>query len=392
MVVLKRILLVYLLSIAAPVAYAEWYSASGQAVVFDNHLALARQQAAAMALRKIYNEAGISLAAMELLGSDELGSELFVLKQSVPLQQLIIQQEYQKDDLLTITLSAEVWPGASICRNERNIAKAILLAPLRIVEPAVQTVYEGLDLTAEINRRFIDTLGQARTDFLIKTVLPAPLDISYEAKQAAALAALALEHESQYILSGRITNLAFGRKAGKLFSQDSWNRQFSMETTLTDGLTGQLIQRKTYRARTNWPYSPTAQFSASSDQLWRSAYGIEIERLLQVAADDAASALSCARLKAQVIHTKANRVLLSAGSRQGVVKGDRFRILNISTLPNQQFHRYQFTRHDGALLKVTQVYPDYAEAIPVAAGTFLVAQVRDIVQLENDSGDSNDEY
>jgi len=378
----KYALLCCLLPFAAA---AQWYSGSGTAVVFDDNRQLARQQAAKQALRSTLLQAEVSLAALSLFRHDNADAELFTLHAGLPVTQIVIEEEHERDGRLSVTLKADIWPQQSLC-EQRSVAKALLLAPFSLAPGAAQAALHNTELTAEINQRFYGAVQAASTDFLVKAVAPAPLAAPEQYQSATAaqqLRYLAESAQAQFVLSGRLRNLAFGRQAGNLLKKDRWTRQFALELSVFDGVSGNLIQSKTYQSRTLWPYAVKAQPDPASDQLWRSDYGIELQRLLHDAVDDAATALSCVRVKAQVIRVTDNSVAISAGSRQGLLPGDRFSLSYSGSFTDSWGNRYQSSTQEPVQLEVIRVYPDHADTRPLNQHYPAAIQVRDQVQQDS---------
>ncbi|MDP2717073.1 flagellar assembly protein T N-terminal domain-containing protein [Rheinheimera sp.] len=376
----------YLLWCLLPfVASAEWYSGSGSAVVFDDNRQLARQQAAKQALRSALLQAEVSLVALSLFRHDEVGAELFTLHAGLPVAQIVIEEEHETDNRLSVTLKADIWPQQSMC-EQRSVAKALLLAPFSLASGAAQAALHNTELTAEINQRFFAAVRAASTDFLVKAVAPAPLAAPQQYQSATAaqqLRYLAESAQAQFVLSGRLRNLAFGVQPGNLLKKDRWTRQFALELSVFDGVSGSLIQSKTYQSRTLWPYAVKAQPDPGSDQLWRSDYGVELQRLLHDAIDDTAALLSCVRIKAQVIRVTDAGVAISAGSRQGVQVGDRFSLSYTDSFTDSWGNRYQSSTQEPAQLEVIRVYPDHADTRPVNQRYPAAVQVRDQVQQDS---------
>lgn len=361
---------------------AEWFSGSGTAVIFENNRALARQQAARQALRNVLIQAEVSLAALDLFRQEELFGELFTLHSSVPISQIIIQEEYERDGQLSITLKADVWPQANLC-NDRNVAKALLLTPFSLAADSAQVGLGNIELTKEINTRFASAIQRSPADFLIKAVTPVALFPPEQYQKHTAiqqLRSMSDNTQTQFIVSGRIRNLSFGRNPGRALKSESWIRQFALEISLLEGASGLLIHTENYQTRTLWPHSITTQVDAGSDQLWRSDFGIELQRLINEAVDDLAKVLSCVRVKAQVIRMQGNTITISAGSRQGLKPGDIFSLLYSNSFTDSWGNNYTSTEEAKALLEVFRVYPDHAEARLDNQHYLVPVSIRDQVQ------------
>lgn len=364
---------------------AEWYSGSGTAVVFDDNRQLARQQAAKLALREVLLQADVSLAAMELFHRQDLAEELFTLHSSVPVSQIIIQEEHERDGQLSITLKADVWPQVNLC-DDRSIAKALVLTPFSLSAGATQVALGNNELNKEINSRFHTAIQRSPADFLVKAISNEPLFAPEQFQHSSAqhqLRYMAESAQAQFIIAGRLRNLAFGRQAAGLLKKERWVRQFALEVSVLDGASGRLIQTKQYQTRVLWPFAITTEVNPASDQLWRADFGVEVQRLVYEAVDDIAAALSCVRVKAQVIRVAGGNVTISVGSRQGVKPGDTFSLLHSDSFTDSWGNSYAVTAENDSQLEVVRVYPDHAETRPVKANYLAPVQVRDLVQLDS---------
>ena len=383
MVVLMRIFSVLLFSLYCGALSAEWFSASGTAVIFDDNRQLARQQAARQALRDVLLQADVSLAALSVINAEPLGEELFTLSAGLPVLQIVVLEEDERDNRLSLTLKADVWPQASLC-PDRTLSKAVLLTSFNLAEGATQVAQSNTGLADEVSRRFAATLQHASADFLLKQgasySLPAADKLQSPAAQQQ-LQKIAQAAQAQFIVSGQLRNLSFGALPGNLLSKKSWTRQFALDVSVTDGISGALIQSKTYQTRTLWPVPLTTPIDSASDQLWRSDYGLEVQRLLRDAVDDIANTLACTPVKAQVVRIVPQGVAISVGSRQGVKNGDIFRLFYSESFTDSWGNQYRQLTQDSFELEVTQVYPDHALTRALSQHSVLPVQVRDLVQI-----------
>lgn len=383
MVVLMRLLSTVLFVLYSCSLSAEWFSASGTAVIFDDNRQLARQQAARQALRDVLLQADISLAALSVINTEPLGDELFTLSAGLPVLQIVVLEEDERDNRLSITLKADVWPQASLC-PDRTLSKALLLTAFNLAEGATQVAQSNTGLAAEVSRRFASTIQHAQADFLLKQgaaySLPA-VDKLQSASAQQQLQNMAQAAQAQFIVSGQLRNLSFGVQPGNLLSKKSWTRQFALDVSVMDGTSGALIQNKTYQTRTLWPVSLTTPLDSGSDQLWLSDYGVEVQRLLRDAVDDIAQTLACTPVKAQVLRVVPQGVAISAGSRQGVKNGDIFRLFYSDSFTDSWGNQYRQLTQDSIELEVTQVYPDHALTRALTQHNVLPVQVRDLVQI-----------
>ncbi|EKE70578.1 flagellar assembly protein T N-terminal domain-containing protein [Gallaecimonas xiamenensis] len=380
MVVLTRFWLLWLC--CAPLQ-AAWYNGTGTAPVINDNQALARQQAARAALRDALLQAGASVSLMGEVADGTLTDSLFQVRAQGHINQVQKLEEHIKDDRVTVTLRADIWNDGALCDSHLT-SKSLVLVPFSLKEPQ-QSAWGALEALPQVlSQRLLAELTQASADFLPKTLLPAPLALDPDQLALAdrqALQALALQYQAQYLVLGRISNLALGRVEGGLLSKDQLVRQFAMELYLIDGISGLPILSRPYQSRTYWPFALNARVGAGSDQLWQSAYGLEIQRLLRQGVEDMSEALKCVRPKARVVRVGHDSLDVAMGARQGVRIGDVFRLLHQYHLGGDQ--GYSSLDEEQRELEVVQVFPDHSQLAPQNGDMPMNIQIRDLVQLDS---------
>lgn len=100
-------------------------------------------------------------------------------------------------------------------------------------------------------------------------------------------------------------------------SSDQLIRQYGMTLYLIDGISGLPILSKRYESRTLWPFAVNAQLDVQSDQLWQSAYGLEISRLVRAGIEDMSEALKCVHPKTRVIRVEGGSLDVAMGGAKG---------------------------------------------------------------------------
>lgn len=389
MVVLTRIIAVscglFAMLFFSVTSKGETYTGNGIAAVIENNTALAKQQAARMALREALLKAGASVALLQEVEPGDLAENIFNLLPNPQITQIRILEEYQKQEQIMMSLSADIWAEGGFC-DGRQLSKAISVIPLTIADPE-QAAWGGLQqLPAEISARLHQELHRAEADFVVKTMADAPVTTHPEritADTRRQLAYLAEQHLSQYLVMGRITNMAMGKLDGSIFRSDKLVRQFAMQLTLIDGFSGLPVQTREYQTRSEWPFGLTAAINPLADQFWRSAYGLEIARLLRDATDDISLALQCAKPRSKVIRVNAAGAYIGIGARQGVRVGDHFRLMYRSDFSDQWGTGYRSATEEPVMLEVTQTYPDHSLIVPQDKSRLLNIQLKDQVQFEN---------
>ncbi|WP_115717923.1 flagellar assembly protein T N-terminal domain-containing protein [Gallaecimonas mangrovi] len=380
---MKRCLLA--LFLVSNLANAAWYTGTGSAPIINGNKEMARQQASKAALRNAIIKAGASVSLVNEIDDGSLTKNAVQVRAKGHVNQIQRVEEYTKDDKIMVTLRADIWNGESVCDGHLT-SKSVAVVPMTLEHPE-QAAWGGLEsMPAELSQHIFDQMNQAKADFLTKTLLHRPIlvnpdQMSPDDQQA--LQSLAEQKQVQYIVMGQIDNMALGKIEGGLLSSDELVRQFGMTLYLIDGVSGLPILDKRYQTRTVWPFDMNARLGAESDQLWSSAYGMEITRLINTGIEDMSEALKCVHPKTRVIRVYGEHLDVAMGARQGVRVGDVFHLAHQYNYTDNQGVAYSNLNEENTEFEVVRVYPDHSQLAPLNGDMPQNVQIRDLVQLDS---------
>lgn len=108
-------------------------------------------------------------------------------------------------------------------------------------------------------------------------------------------------------------------------------RSFSVDIFVHDGFTGQLLMQENYMTAGLWNLDPTIKTGFTGAGFYKQDYGQKVSELQQKIAKDLAEKLQCEPFTARINRVEDSNVWISAGSAQGLKRGDKLTIYRRST-------------------------------------------------------------
>lgn len=108
-------------------------------------------------------------------------------------------------------------------------------------------------------------------------------------------------------------------------------RSFSVDLFVHDGFTGQLLMQENYITAGLWNLDPTIKTGFTGAGFYKQDYGQKVSELQQKIAKDLAEKLQCEPFTARINRVEDSNVWISAGSAQGLKRGDKLTIYRRST-------------------------------------------------------------
>jgi hypothetical protein len=139
---------------------------------------------------------------------------------------------------------------------------------------------------------------------------------------------IAERYDAQYLISGALNDISLSRMNADPDSYHNVVRNFSVTFSLFDGITGNKIKSYSYKESSPWPFGYRLNLKFNDASLSNSAFGSHIFQILMRSIEDISSDIKCARLRARVIESRADSLMISAGTIQGVNVGDSFVLHN----------------------------------------------------------------
>lgn len=203
-------------------------------------------------------------------------------------------------------------------------------------------------------------------------------------EMAQAARRLAKRHHAQLVLSGEVLDMSMahsreGFNPGPInrarnglvntlhlpSAWDSRQRQFVLQLTLRDGITGEPLSRRQYQSRGAWNAGTPHRVGFDSPRFWDTDYGRELGELIDRAGEDLGEHIRCQPLTASLdIPTHPGQIILHSGTNQGLKAGDRLRLYKVifRTVPGHyQVYRTHLVGSD-ALVEVQDARDSYSLA------------------------------
>lgn len=108
-------------------------------------------------------------------------------------------------------------------------------------------------------------------------------------------------------------------------------RSFSVDLFVHDGFTGQLLIQENYMTAGLWNLDPTIKTGFTGAGFYKQDYGQKVRELQQKIVKDLAEKLQCEPFTAKINRVEDSNVWISAGSAQGLKRGDKLTIYRRST-------------------------------------------------------------
>jgi|GEM_PF-4925732 len=312
--------------------FADSFVGVGKAKVFDNNLVEAKIVSAKNAIREIILKAGLSASTINELtfSVGYLGDVIIINNFSRPSLKISSLSSDDSDDIVLTFAKADVDKLKRQC-SVHPTAKSVIFSPLLVGTPR-HAVSGGFKNEIDtINRTFINLLENSGADFFLKGFLSNSVLLENSAVQinsSARIREITERYDAQYLISGTLNDISLSRMNADADSYRNVVRNFSVTFSLFDGITGNKIKSYSYKESSSWPFGYRLNVEFNDASLSSSAFGSHISQILMRSVEDISSDIKCARLRARVIESRADSLMISAGTIQGVNVGDFFVLHN----------------------------------------------------------------
>ncbi|MEH8015950.1 flagellar assembly protein FlgT [Rheinheimera muenzenbergensis] len=370
----KYSLSMILLLVFSQTGFATWYEVSGQAAVERGNLVQAREAAINDALKRAALFSGASFSASQQLVNGILQNEQYQLDSHSEIQQVQLLSETKSQNMLTVTLRAEILPLQRHCQSN-NYRKTLLLSPFKLL-PRQDAIHGNLfnlprDATQQLDKQLRDYSPVAMVSAIATHISLAQLNHQ--------LTQQLFSEGSQYLLTAQITDLSMGNTTNSFWQDASKERFFALDVTLYDLFEQQIVFQQEYRTAAPWPYKEPNTPDSHSQAFWNMPYGSKIATILHAVAEDVQQHLRCQPLLSQVSQVQQQQLTLNMGAAQGLKVGDTLEIIQIQRHPSQPEIRQLL--HSPIRLTVQNVNQHRSWAIPQQQQLVSHIQAGDLVTI-----------
>ncbi len=319
-----------LLLLFSPLNYAAWYEVTGQATIERGDLAAARHGAINDALKRAALFSGATFSASQQLVNGILQQEHYRLDSHSEIQQVQLLSETHSQNILTVTLRADILPQHSHCQSN-NYRKTLLLSPFKLL-PRQDAIYGNLfnltqDATVQLDKQLRDYSPVAMVNTMPEHISLPQLNNPVTEKL--------FNEGNQYLLTASITDLSLGSKTSSFWQEASKERFFALDVTLFDLFEQQIVFQQEYRTSAPWPYKDQNTPASHGQAFWNMSYGSKINTILNAVAEDVQHHLRCRPLLSQIRQVQQHQLTLNLGAAQGLRVGDTLQIIQIQRHPTQ---------------------------------------------------------
>ncbi|WP_337880660.1 flagellar assembly protein T N-terminal domain-containing protein [Rheinheimera sp.] len=373
--------IVPLLCLLSAPATADWYEATGQAVIRGADRADARAEAVQDAVRKALLYSGASVRSVQQVTDGLLTQETLFLQTQGEVQNVQIISETEEHGYILVTIRADIFPDQKQCSNVR-LKKLLMISPFQLSHPEQAITGQLYELGSSSTQLFIQKLQEFSHSSTSK-LLPQSIrqtDLSYQDRQA-----LQRQYGSPYLLRARLEDVSLGERVGtnwSFWSDAERERFYRLELELLDIQQQKQLFSQTYQTSAIWDFQDRTVISPHSQRFWRTGYGKSIDRVLNAAAQDIEEVLRCESVQTQVVLVDAERLMLNAGSAQGLKIGDELTVLYRRQHKDSTGQWQDQLTISDLKLKITELSHQSAWAEAVNAAYLANVQVGDLASPE----------
>lgn len=325
---MKRSVIVTLMCSLCFTAAADWFEATGQALIERGDTTSARQSAIDDAVKRAALAAGARISSNQQLINGVLQNEQLAVAAEGNIKQLQLMSEQLSGNLLTVTVRVNIEPRQSAC--EGNLyRKPLLLSEIRLQarQDAIygQLFQLGSDATTQLERHLRDYSPAALVTSAGQTIDDSALAYPHGERL--------FQSGQQYLLSANINDLSLGEQTNRFWQSAEKQRFFAIDVQLFDIFEQRLLYRQEYRTSAGWPYKSNDTPASHSQAFWLLPYGSKIDRLLQAIAEDVQQQLQCQPLLSSIKQTDNNQIMLELGTDHGLQLGDQLQVYQLQRHP-----------------------------------------------------------
>ncbi len=370
-------------SLFSAYSMADWYEATGQAVLRAGDTATARTLATEDAVRKALLYSGASIRTVQQVTDGLLTQESMFLQTQGEVQNVQIVSETEENGYINVTIRADIYPDQNQCAN-LQLKKELLISPFFIENREQAIAGQLYELDEASTRVFMQKLEGSSASSLLKLL---PQSIRQKELSYADRGALQRTYGGRYLLKASLGDVSLGERVGtnwSFWSDQDRERFYQLQLELSDIQEQKILLSQTYQTSAVWGFNSTTVISPKTQRFWQTDYGKSIERLLNAAAQDVEEALRCETILADITLVQQHKVLLNLGSQQGLKIGDELTILY------RRQHKDSFGQLQDQLtvselkVKITELNHKNAWAESINMDLLANVQVGDAASLIND--------
>ncbi len=317
--------------------YSQWYESQGTAPTFNVSIDEARIQAIENALKKALFASGANISSVQQVVNGLLTQDLISVRASGSVNALELLDEVHKDNLITVTIRADIFSQGKKCVAV-NVKKSLLLTRSHLLLREQANVGKIYAIDKAVTHRLGTQLNERSAYTKVSNILKnttefAKLNNSLNTSNIALLAeTLSDESNSEYILFSEINNISFAQHATNkwlFWQQGVYPRSFSMTFYLYDGLSGERLWQKNYHDSAPWTFIKRETVDVEGVAFWQSEYGAMIGETISKVISDIDENIMCEPSRGKILQVQGNQVTIDLGRDHGLKLGDSLSLLHL---------------------------------------------------------------
>lgn len=359
-------------------ADAIWYESSGQAAIYNDNKALARQQATQEAIKQALMFAGASVNSVQTLTDGLLQDDKLEIRSAGEVNNIELIDEIYDDDIVTVRIRADIFAQQMNCRAA-DYQKNVVTTWYPIKNRQQATLGNLFDFGQDVALKLNDKYNQVAKTSQITKIEPYYLSIQHNPNTAISLAQ---KNNAQYVMMAEITQLSATENNGSalaFWQSPSISRDFSLAVSVYDGNTGDEVYSKTKNTIAVWDFDKYEAIDTNSSKLWNSEFGRAVQSLLQEVSYDIDETLSCLTAYGRILSTTNDQITINLGTTNGLRKGDKLTLFQMSQFFDQNGRMHQQYQLHPEKVTVEQVFLDTALIVSDSGVPLANIQANDFV-------------
>jgi len=357
-------------AIYSSTSFGQWYESQGVASIKNDDNKAAKTQAVQNALKKALLVAGASVSSVQQVVNGLLTQDEISIRASGSVNSLELISENYSDDIVTVTIRADIFPQEKKC-FAADYKKSMLLTRSNILHREQASIGNIYPLDKTLVKQLAHKIQQQGIYLETKLALQTKTEFSRfnQSLQTQRLKNLAMSlanmTDSQYILFSEIQDISMANDENnnwQFWQKNIYQRQFNIALYIHDGATGERVLTKHYQSSAPWKFDKRQQVDVTSHNFWQSEYGQQISLTLDNMVSDIDENMMCQPTQGRIVQVQGNALTFNLGKRHGVKIGDEFSLLHLNNFVSDDKRSYPGFNISPYKVIVTSVSQDSAHA------------------------------
>jgi hypothetical protein len=367
---MRLILFCLCCAIYSSTSVGQWYESQGMASIINADNKTAKTQAMHNALKKALLIAGASVSSIQQVVNGLLTQDQISIRASGSVNSLELVSEHYSDDLVTVTIRADIFPQEKKC-FAADYKKSMLLTRSNILHREQANIGNIYAIDSTLIKQLANKIQQQGIYLDTKLALQTKTEFSRynQSLQSQSLKNLTMSlanmTDSQYVLFSEIQDLSLANNENnnwQFWQKNVYQRQFNVALYIHDGTTGERVLTKHYQSSAPWQFDRRKQVDVTSHNFWQSNYGQSVSLTLDKMVSDIDENMMCQPTQGRIVQVQGNSLTFNLGKRHGVKVGDEFSLLHLNNFISDDKRSYSGFNISPYKVIVTSVSQDSARA------------------------------